>query len=47
MKLTQTEFCRYIIQWRKPGPQFGGDGKKILPSPQIQKLGDGEKLTVS
>jgi len=25
-------------QWRKPGPKFGGT-KKILPSPQIQKLG--------
>jgi len=24
-------------QWRKPGPQFGGEGrKKNLPSPQIQ-----------
>jgi len=26
------------LQWRKPGPKFGGT-KKILPSPQIQKFG--------
>jgi len=38
-----------LVQWRKPGPQFGGT-RKIFAVPQIQNfLGGkgGEKLTVS
>jgi len=26
-----------IVQWRKPGPQFGGT-KKILPSPKFRNF---------
>jgi len=34
-------------QWRKPGPQFGGDEKKFCRPPNSKIWGDGEKLSVS
>ena len=34
------------IQWRKPGPKFGGTKNNFAVPPNSEIWGDGEKLTV-